>query len=140
MFYIAVTSSDWSCRIRGYLYYVTLNLVIYSYITQAISRLFWTVLYRHRSLLTMKCHIYLVIFQIGISFILPLPSIITKDIVFRPFKLCVVAMKYKIHVFYLLTIGCIIPFLTIAVLYAIIYRHISRATAHLSTIITWSKT
>jgi len=78
----------------------------------------------------MKCHIYLIISQISLSFILPLSSIITKDIVFRPFKLCLVAMKYKIHVLYLLTIGYIIPLLTIAILYTIIYRHIARSTAN----------
>jgi len=121
IFYTQTTSTNWSCRIRGYLYYVSISLVIYSYIIQAISRLFWTVLYRYRYLLTMKCHIYLIISQIFLSFILPLSSIITTDIVFRPFKLCLVAMKYKIHVLYLLTI---------AILYTIIYYHIARSTAN----------
>ncbi len=63
-------------------------------------------------------------------YIYRLSSIITTDIVFRPFKLCLVAMKYKIHVLYLLIIGYIIPFLTIAILYTIIYRHIARSTAN----------
>ncbi len=48
-----------------------------------------------------KCHIYLIISQTSSSFLFPLASLITKDITFRPFKTYVIAMKYKIHVFYL---------------------------------------
>ena len=130
IFYLEPVSTDWSCRIRGYLGYVSLNLVIYSYVIQAISRLFWTVLYRYRYLLTIKCHVYMIISQICLSFLMPLSSIITKDIIFRPLKMCLVPMQDKIHVFYLLTIIYVIPFLTVIILYTIIYRHVTRSTAN----------
>ena len=131
IFYIQSISSDWSCRIRGYLSYVCLNLVIYSYTIQAISRLFWTVFYRHQYLLTYTCHLRLIIIQISLAFLLPLPSLITKDIVSRSFRMCTVPMKQRLHAFYLLSIIYIIPFLIVLILYAIIYRHITHATINL---------
>ncbi|CAF1334096.1 unnamed protein product [Adineta steineri] len=130
IFYTASVSTDWSCRIRGYLYYFSLSIVIYSYMIQAVSRLFWTVLYKHRYLLSMKCHIYLIIFKVSISFLLPLSTIITKDIVYRPFELCLVPMKHTFHIFYLLTIGFIIPIVIISIVYGIIYYYIVHATAN----------
>ncbi|CAF1397979.1 unnamed protein product [Adineta steineri] len=130
IFYTASSSTDWPCRIRGYLYYFSLIIVIYSYIIQAISRLFWTVLYKYRCLLSIKYHLYLIIFNISISFLLPLPSLITKDIVYVPFKMCLVSAKYKIHTFYLLTIVIIIPIVIFSILYGIIYRHTIHSTAN----------
>ncbi|CAF1334059.1 unnamed protein product [Adineta steineri] len=130
IFYTASVSTDWPCRIRGYLYYFSLNIVIYSYVIQAVSRLFWTVLYKHRCLLSMKCHIYLIIFKICISFLLPLSCIITKDIVFVPFKMCLVLPKYIIHEFYLLITSFIIPIVIITIIYGIIYHHTIRSTAN----------
>ncbi|UJR10479.1 hypothetical protein I4U23_014683 [Adineta vaga] len=128
--YTESISTDWSCRIRAYLYYVSLNLVIYSYVIQAVSRLFWTVLYKYRYLLTMKLHLYLLITKIIISIFLPLSSLITDHVIFRPFKFCVIAMKYTIHVFYLLSMGFIIPLIIITILYTIIYRYIIRSTTN----------
>ncbi|CAF1440383.1 unnamed protein product [Adineta ricciae] len=130
IFYTESSSTDWSCRIRAYAYYVSLNLVIYSYVIQAISRLFWTVLYKYRYLLTMKCHIRLLILKTLISTLLPLSTLTTDHVIFRPLKLCVVPMKYTIHVFYLLSVGFLIPLLIITILYAIIYRHVIRSTAN----------
>ena len=131
IFYIQLVSSDWSCRIRGYLTYVCLNLVIYSYTIQAISRLFWTVLYRRRYLLTFKCHIYMITIQISLAFLLPFTGLVTNDIVYRPFKICGVSMKNRIHAFYLLSVIYIIPLLSVLILYKIIYRHVIRATVNL---------
>jgi hypothetical protein len=130
IYFLEPTSTDWSCRIRGYLNYVALSLVIYSYVIQAISRLFWTVFYRYRYLLSIKCHVYLIVTQICLSFLIELSTIITKDITFHPLKICFVPMNYKIHVMYLLTIGYIVPISTVIILYTIIYRHTIRSTSN----------
>lgn len=131
IFYVQFISSDWSCRILAYFTYVCLNLVIYSYTIQAISRLFWTVFYQHRYLLTYKCHIYLIIIEISLAFLIPLTSLITEDIVYRPFKICSVPMRYRLHAFYLISSIYIIPFVIVVILYTIIYRHIIHAAIHL---------
>ncbi len=120
-FFMQSISTDWSCRIRGYLTYVSICLVSYSLAIQAISRLFWVVLYKYRYLLTMKCHCYLIFIQISFSFLFPLSSIITTNIIFRPLKLCVVPIQYKIHCMYLVSIVYCIPILIIIILYIIIY-------------------
>jgi hypothetical protein len=72
----------------------------------------------------------MIISEICLSFLMPLSSIITKDIIFRPLKMCFVPMKDKIHLFYLLTISYVIPLLTVIILYTIIYRHVIRSTAN----------
>jgi hypothetical protein len=130
-FYIESTSSDWSCRIRGYLNYLSMYLVVYSYVIQAISRLFWTVLYKYRYLLTIKCHLYLIVFQIFLSFLFPLSTLINKNIIFRPFKLCLVPIQYRIHSLYLLTIGYIIPIISIIMLYVIIYYRAANSSSNI---------
>jgi hypothetical protein len=63
-----------------------------------------------------------------LSILISLSTIITKNIVFHPFKMCLVALQYKIPIFYLLIVGYIIPLLTIIIIYAIIYRRIIRST------------
>lgn len=131
LIYMPSISADWPCRIRGYLSYVTLHLVIYSYIIQAISRLFWTVLYKYRALLTNRSHIYLILSHFSFSFLIPSSTIITKDIVFRPFKTCSVSMDNRLHVFYLLFTGYILPLSLAIILYTIIYRHSTRSRSNL---------
>src|SRR5690606_805739 len=61
IFYNEFRISDTWCQIQAYLCYVFLNLFIYSYVIQAISRLFYTVFYKHQYLLTCKCHFILII-------------------------------------------------------------------------------
>ena len=129
-FYLSANSTDWSCRIEGYLTSVSLTLVMYSYVGQSISRLFWTVFYKHRYLLTMRSHVYLSIGQICLSFLLPISILITKDIVFQPMRFCLVPLRYRLHVFYLLAVQYVIPVLTSIILYGIIYRFVSQSTSN----------
>lgn len=129
-FYIDGIKTDWSCRILGYLIYVSISLVMYSLVIQALSRLFWTVLYKYRCLLTMKCHFYLIVIQILSSILFPLSTLITKNITYRPFKLCFVPLEYKIHVLYLTTIVYCIPIIIIITLYIIIYYYTTISSLH----------
>lgn len=116
-----VLSNSW-CKIQAYLSYVCLHLLMYSYVIQAISRLFFTIFYKHRYLLSYKCHILLIVCQIIISFSIPLSCIITDDIYFRPLKLCIVSMKYLFYVFYLYTFSFFIPLIVTIVIYIMILR------------------
>ena len=127
-FYTGSLSADWSCRVQGYLTYVSICLVVYSYVAQAMSRLFWTVLYKHKTLLTMKSHLYMVLFQVTLSFLLPTSALVTTHIVYRPFKLCLISSQYKIHSFAMLSMVYVIPILVVIILYVLIFRHIRRSS------------
>lgn len=121
-FFLQSALTDWSCRIQGYLCYVTICLLHYSLVIQTISRFFWTELYKYRHLLTMKSHIYLILIQVLLSFLFPLSTLITEDITFRPFQLCFIPEEYQIHNLYLLFVDYFIPTLIVVTLYIIIYR------------------
>ncbi|UJR35419.1 hypothetical protein I4U23_028176 [Adineta vaga] len=123
LYYINWLTTDWSCRVQGYLTYVSICLVVYSYVIQTISRLSLTVFYQYRCLLTLKFHTYMILVQILFSFLFPLSTLITTHIVYRPFRLCLVPSQYKIHTFSLIGIVYIVPILIVCVLYIIIYRH-----------------
>ena len=128
IFYKEFVVSDTSCRIQAYLCYVFLTLLMYSYVIQAISRLFFTILYKHRYLLNYKCHFILIICQIIVSFLIPLPSIITQDIRYRPLKMCLIPMTNVLHVFYLHTLVFFIPFVVIVIIYIVILRRAIRSS------------
>ncbi len=127
LFYFEIYMSDWWCRIQAYLYYTTLNFVAYSYFIQALSRLFFTLFYKHRFLLNYRSHIILIICQTFISFVLPLPSIISNHIIFRPRKLCVIPKEYTLHVVYFLASTFGILFVLCIIIYTIIYRQVTRS-------------
>jgi hypothetical protein len=128
-FYFEIRISDWWCEIQAYLNYATLNLVAYSYFIQALSRLFFTVLYKYRFLLNYKSHIILIICQTSISFILPLPNMINVDILYRPRKLCLIPMKHIFRIIYFLASTYFILLFSLIIIYTIIYRQVTRSTS-----------
>ncbi len=122
-----VVSNSW-CKIQAYLCYVGLDLLVYSYVIQAISRLFFTIFYKYRYLLNYKCHVMLIICQMVISFLIPLSSIITNDIQFRPLRMCLSPMKYLFQIFYLHTFLFVIPFSVVFIIYIVIIRRAVRSS------------
>jgi hypothetical protein len=127
-FYNGFVLSDSWCQIQAYLSYVCLDLMMYSYVIQAISRLFFTIFYKYRYLLNYKCHVMLIICQIIISFLIPLSSIITNDIQFRPLRMCLSPMKYLFQIFYLHTFLFVIPFSVVFIIYIVIIRRAVRSS------------
>lgn len=140
-FYFNIATSDWSCRIRGYLYYVGILSIMLSYLVQAISRLFHARFYQKRSFLTIQSHIYLILIQHLLSVVLPVSSLITDHIRYRPMKSCGVAMKYTLHVYILLFIEYILPFTLIIILYGFIYHSAVSSTlnSHVGTIVQYKR-
>ena len=101
LIFLPSETSDTGCRWRGYFAYMALCAVTYSYLIQAISRLFIAVLSTsHKWLTTFKTHYYLILVKWCTAILLPLPAIITKDIYFRPNALCWVPLKNSIHISY----------------------------------------
>jgi hypothetical protein len=120
--FITWDTSDQSCRWRGYFGYVSIVAMVYSYLIQAISRFFFTILStKYRWITSWKTHLYLISIKWILVFILPLPAIVTHDIVFGKSALCWVPKTLKLHVVYTLIVYYIIPIMFIVGIYIFIY-------------------
>lgn len=126
-------TSDIGCRWRAYFAYMTICAVTYSYLIQAISRLFITLLAKsYRFSVTFRAHYCLILVQWSTAVLLPLPAIITKDIYFRPRALCWVPLKNFAHVTYTYLTYYLLPALSICVIYCLIYYRVKKAAKHAS--------
>ncbi|CAF1437870.1 unnamed protein product [Adineta ricciae] len=93
--------SDVSCRFRAYFAYSGVAAVIYSYLIQAISRFFFSVLSaKYRRLTSFKTHYILIVCQWIVVFLLTSPSVLTNDIHFVPNVFCWVPLEHMIHIAY----------------------------------------
>ena len=131
LIFLPSETSDIGCRWRAYFAYMTICAVTYSYLIQAISRLFIALLSKsYRWLATFKAHYCLILVQWCTAVLLPLPAIITKDIYFRPHALCWVPLKNSAHVTYTYMAYYMLPALSISVIYCLIYYRVKTATKH----------
>ena len=122
-------TSDVSCRWRGYFAYFSISAVTYSYFLQAISRAFICLLsHKYRWLTTFRTHYILILIQWVTVTIVPLTTIVTKDIYYRPASICWVPMKHFIHVLYTFLACYIIPTILIGLIYVLIYYRVKKAT------------
>ncbi len=128
LFYNESTLSHWWCRILAYIDSVFLSMIYYSFVIQALSRLFFIVFHRHRHLLEYKFHIILIISQILISFLISLSILVTEDVVFRPSLICWVPTTKIIHIIYLSISTYLAPFFIIIIVYGIIYCRVIRSS------------
>ena len=118
-------TDDVSCRWRGYLSYASICGATYSYLIQAVSRLFFTVFAtKHPWMVSFKMHRLLIFIHWLVCFTLPLSTLITDDIYFRPGLLCWVPLSRFIHAVYSIMISYVLPIIAIAILYIYIYRMI----------------
>lgn len=122
--------SDISCRWRSYFSYLSICAVTYSYLLQAISRSFIPLLsYKYRWSTTFKTHYILILIQWILVIILPLPSIITEDIYYRPNILCWVPLIHLIHAIYTFFAYYIIPTLLACIIYVFIFYQVKKSTS-----------
>jgi hypothetical protein len=127
LLFITWDTSDMSCRWRGYFSYLSIVAVVYSYLLQATSRLFFSVLStKYPWLISFKTHLSLILIEWMIVLIAPLPALVTKDIHFRLGFLCWVPMKSMLHVVYTILVYYIIPTVLIVAIYITIYVRIRR--------------
>ncbi|CAF0973544.1 unnamed protein product [Rotaria sordida] len=118
-------TGDIGCQWRGYFGYMTISAATYSYLVQATSRLFFARFStKYPWLLTFKTHYYLILIHWIAVLIIPLSSVITKDIRFRPGLLCWVPLKYTIHVAYTVFGYYFVPIASIMIIYIYIYKRI----------------
>ncbi|CAF1086163.1 unnamed protein product [Rotaria sp. Silwood1] len=114
--------NDTSCRWRGFFGYMAVAAVIYSYLIQATSRFFFSILStKYPWITSFKTHIILIFIQWIIVVLIPLPALLTDDIHYRPFTLCWVPKKYTLHVIYTVLAYYLIPAILIFAIYIYIY-------------------
>ncbi|CAF2314000.1 unnamed protein product [Rotaria sp. Silwood2] len=127
LFFIPSVTSDIYCRWRAYLAYFAISAVAYSFLIQAISRLFIsTFSTKYKCLITFKTHYILIIIQWFTVIIIPLPAVITKDIYYRTNQLCWVPMQNIVHTSYAYIAYYTIPALSICMIYIFIYYQIKQ--------------
>jgi hypothetical protein len=116
-----------SCRLRAYTGYSGVAGVIYSYLIQAISRFFFSVLStKYQWLTSFKTHYVLIGIHWIVVFLVALPAIITKDINFIPRVLCWVPLEATLHMAYTAFAYYILPVIGIIIIYIYIYLRIRR--------------
>lgn len=129
IFYTELIITDQSCRILAYLVYGFLQMVSYSYVIQALSRLFFVIFHQHKHLLHYTFHFILIICQILFSFLTVLPTLVTKDVVFRPGWMCYVPSTSVGHVYAIFLTSYMIPLCSNIIIYAIIYCRVTKSSA-----------
>ncbi|CAF0779765.1 unnamed protein product [Adineta ricciae] len=136
LIFLQSETSDVGCRWRGYFAYLSIAAVAYSYLIQAISRFFISILSgQYRWLTTFKTHYTLILLQWVTIIVIPLPSILTNDIYYRPSSLCWVPLKKLIHVIYTYFAYYILPTLTICILYIMIFYRVKQGTKRAALLI-----
>lgn len=99
--------------------------VIYSYFIQALSRYFFSIFHtNYRWILTFKIHFIIILIQWIIVIIIPLPSLITQDISYRPTFLCWIPIEKSLHVLYTVFAYYLIPLILIVSIYLSIYKRV----------------
>ena len=120
-------TSDISCRWRGYFSYMTVVAIVYSYLAQAISRFLILILSsKYRWVASFRTHRILLLINWILVVCLPLPSLLTDDIYFRPTSLCWVPKEHTLHLAYIIIVDYLIPTLLLIVIYIYIYCRVKR--------------
>jgi len=122
-------TSDIGCRCRGYLSYITICGVAYSFLIQGISRLFiFLFSIKYPRLTTLKTHYLMIVIQWLLAVFIPLSTIITDDIYFRPVTLCWVPLKKIVHVIYTFSACYVVPVITVFLIYGSLYYYVKQST------------
>ncbi|CAF1242451.1 unnamed protein product [Adineta ricciae] len=125
LIFISWDTSDLSCRFRAYFSYMSIASVIYSYLLQALSRLFFSKYHtQHRWVLSFRTHYQMIFIQWLFVMSIPLSTLISKDVYYRPTFLCWVPVAKLLHVVYTITACYLIPTVLIIVVYCSIYYHV----------------
>jgi hypothetical protein len=126
--FIPWETSNSSCRWRGYFGYMGVVAVVYSYLAQAISRFFISILsIKYRWASSFTSHRILIFIQWILVIFLPLPALLTEDINHRPLSLCWVPKDYTLHLTYIIMAYYLIPALFIFAIYIYIYLRVKRS-------------
>jgi hypothetical protein len=132
---------DWqynqpACVFRAYCTLALCTALCYSFTIQAISRLFFAVLYKHRYLLTWRTHWILIIINWTVSIIIPIRPLLYPN----GFRLeveshsCVVTPKIVSISLYVVTIVFIIPINVVTIVYGLILHRARQSTRRIALV------
>ena len=118
------------CRFRAYLYNVSIAAICHSKSIHAISRFFFSILYKHRFLLTKRTHHLLIVLTWIISLIVCIPPFLIEngyglEIESRS---CVVSSQMCLIALYITFVSCLIPFNIVIFIYLYILLNVYRST------------
>ncbi len=117
------------CRITAYLFSFFCVTKILSYLIQAISRYFITILYKHEKLLTYRVNVIMIILNWIVGLIIA-SGFLASPVAFQyepESRLCLLTTKVFHTSFTLMIIAFAIPTSVIIILYVLILRHITAA-------------
>ena len=126
---------DWAryqtaCSFRAYCYTTVCMIICSSYSIQAISRLFYTVLYRYRFLQTWRVHWILIISSWLISFLAQAgPFVVDKNFYNLELesRFCVGTTQKPFISLFCILFAFVVPLGTILIIYAIIIYHVRQS-------------
>ena len=131
--------NDWlinqpACIFRAYLYIAVCTVVCTSYTIQSISRLFFTVLCKHRYLLTWRSHWYLIVIHYLLTIVLPiLPVFIGNGLGFEnESRLCLCSTKVFSSSIFVATNAYIIPLSIAIIVYGRILYTVRESTRRIT--------
>jgi len=127
--------NDWfsyqpACLFRLYCYNGVCIAVCGSYAVQSISRLFFSVLYKHQYLLSWRIHCYLIIANYLLTIVGPIPLVFMKNgCGLEPeSRLCTVTTKVFSASMWAVTIAYLIPLSIVTIIYGIILYRARQST------------
>ena len=127
LIFLPSQTSDLSCRCRGYLAYMSIAAVTYSYLTQSISRFFFSLLSaKHASLLSFGTHFLLIGLNWLTAVVIPLSTLINTDIRFISGAVCWIRPEAVLHGFLIVIIEYAIPLGLVIVIYVYIYCEVKK--------------
>jgi hypothetical protein len=132
---------DWqsnqpACVFRAYCTLALCTTLCYSYSIQAISRLFFAVLYKHRYLLTWRTHWILIIINWTVSSIIPIRPLFYQN----GFGLevesrsCVITPKIVSISMYVVSIVFLIPLNVVTIVYGLILHRARQSTRRIAVV------
>ena len=133
------TASQFACSFRAYCYTVMCMIICCSYAVQAISRLFYAVLYRYRFLQTWRVHWILIVASWMLSFLVQTgPFVFDKE--FYGFELesrvCLGTTNRPLASLYSTSLGFLIPVSILTGIYVVIIRHVRQSSLRIHAFAT----
>lgn len=126
--------NDWAfyqpaCVFRGYCFIISCTALCYSHLIQAISRLFFTVLYKHNNLQTWRIHRNMIIINWILAFLIPIPPIFLNGYILEEEShLCIPTTQIFSSAMYLIFSVFLLPLISMKIIYGIIFYHARQST------------
>lgn len=110
------------CILRGYIFVTSCTALCYSYLIQAISRLFFTIFYKNKKLQTKRIHYLMIFINWILAFLIAIPPIYLNGYILEiESHLCIPTTKIFSSTIYIIFSVYLLPLISIGIIYSIIY-------------------